>query len=61
MDTLASPEEEVPTNILEWLLARQSAHEPEEARTLIPSLEGKITDEDLQPVLDNIAKLRVFT
>ncbi|KAM0695681.1 hypothetical protein Q7P36_004163 [Cladosporium allicinum] len=33
----------------------------EEARTLIPSLEGKITDEDLQPVLDNIAKLRVFT
>jgi hypothetical protein len=32
----------------------------EEARTLIPSLEGKITDEDLQPVLDNIGKLRVF-
>jgi len=32
----------------------------EEARTLIPSLEGKITDEDLQVVLDNISKLRVF-
>ena len=32
----------------------------EEARTLIPSLEGKITDEDLQVVLDNIAKLRFY-
>jgi DNA-directed RNA polymerase II subunit RPB4 len=32
----------------------------EEARTLIPSLEGKIADEDLQVVLDNISKLRVF-
>lgn len=33
----------------------------EEARTLIPSLEGKISDDDLQAVLDNISKLRDFS
>lgn len=33
----------------------------EEARTLIPSLEGKIGDDELQQVLDDIAKLRDFT
>lgn len=29
----------------------------EEARTLIPSLEGKVSDDDLQQVLDDISKL----
>lgn len=33
----------------------------EEARTLIPSLEGKINDEELQAALDDISKLRDFT
>lgn len=33
----------------------------EEARTLVPSLEGKIGDEDLQAALDDISKLRDFT
>ena len=33
----------------------------EEARTLIPSLEGKISDDGLQAVLDNISKLRDFS
>lgn len=33
----------------------------EEARTLIPSLEGKIDDESLQVVLDDISKLRDFS
>jgi len=33
----------------------------EEARTLIPSLEGKIGDEELQAALDDISKLRDFT
>lgn len=32
----------------------------EEARTLIPSLEGKFSDDDLQEVLDEITKLRNF-
>ncbi|KAK3675459.1 RNA polymerase B [Recurvomyces mirabilis] len=33
----------------------------EEARTLIPSLEGKLDDETLQNVLDEISKLRDFS
>ena len=33
----------------------------EEARTLIPSLEGKLSDDDLQQILDDISKLRDFT
>lgn len=33
----------------------------EEARTLIPSLEGKISDDELQAVLDEISKLRDFS
>ncbi len=33
----------------------------EEARTLIPSLEGKLDDEALQSVLDDISKLRDFS
>jgi len=33
----------------------------EEARTLIPSLEGKVSDDDLQQVLDDISKLRDFS
>jgi len=33
----------------------------EEARTLIPSLEGKISDDELQQVLDDISKLRDFS
>ncbi|KAK3618692.1 RNA polymerase B [Elasticomyces elasticus] len=32
----------------------------EEARTLIPSLEGKLDDETLQGVLDDMSKLRDF-
>ena len=32
----------------------------EEAKTLIPSLEQKISDEDLQELLDDITKLRNF-
>ena len=34
---------------------------PEEARTLVPSLEGKISDDELQAVLDEISKLRDFS
>jgi DNA-directed RNA polymerase II subunit RPB4 len=33
----------------------------EEARTLIPSLEGKLDDDTLQTVLDEISKLRDFS
>jgi len=33
----------------------------EEARTLVPSLEGKISDDELQQVLDEISKLRDFS
>ena len=33
----------------------------EEAKTLIPSLVNKITDVDLQDLLDEISKLRNFT
>lgn len=33
----------------------------EEARTLIPSLEGKISDEQLQATLDEISKYRDFS
>ena len=33
----------------------------EEARTLVPSLEGKISDDDLQQILDDISKLRDFS
>ena len=33
----------------------------EEARTLVPSLEGKVSDDDLQQVLDDISKLRDFS
>lgn len=32
----------------------------EEAKTLIPSLEGKISDDDLQDLLDEMMKLRNF-
>ena len=32
----------------------------EEAKTLIPSLTNKITDGDLQEILDDITKLRTF-
>lgn len=32
----------------------------EEAKTLIPSLANKITDQDLQELLDDITKLRHF-
>ncbi|KAF2718821.1 RNA polymerase II, partial [Polychaeton citri CBS 116435] len=32
----------------------------EEARTLVPSLEGKFSDDQLQQVLDDISKLRDF-
>lgn len=32
----------------------------EEAKTLIPSLTNKITDADLQEILDDITKLRTF-
>ncbi len=32
----------------------------EEAKTLIPSLSNKITDADLQELLDDITKLRNF-
>lgn len=32
----------------------------EEAKTLIPSLEGKISDDDLQEVLNEIARLQKF-
>ena len=33
----------------------------EEAKTLIPSLEGKITDDELETVLADISKLRDFS
>ena len=33
----------------------------EEAKTLIPSLQNKISDADLQDLLDEITKLRNFT
>ena len=32
----------------------------EEAKTLIPSLTNKISDVDLQEILDDITKLRTF-
>lgn len=32
----------------------------EEAKTLIPSLEGKISDDDLQELLDEMMRLRNF-
>jgi DNA-directed RNA polymerase II subunit RPB4 len=33
----------------------------EEAKSLIPSLQNKITDADLQELLDELTKLRNFT
>ncbi|KAF2480479.1 HRDC-like protein [Neohortaea acidophila] len=33
----------------------------EEARTLIPSLEGKVSDDELQQTLDDISKMRDFS
>jgi DNA-directed RNA polymerase II subunit RPB4 len=33
----------------------------DEAKTLIPSLEGKISEEELQQVLNDISKMRDFT
>lgn len=32
----------------------------EEAKTLVPSLEGKISDDDLQELLDEMMRLRNF-
>jgi len=32
----------------------------EEAKTLVPSLEGKISDDDLQDLLDEMMRLRSF-
>jgi len=34
---------------------------PDEARTLIPSLEQKLTDDELQDILNDISKLRDFS
>ena len=33
----------------------------DEARTLIPSLEGKVSDDDLKNVLDEVSELRDFS
>ena len=46
-----------------WLIAGIGSlccETSEEAKTLIPSLEQKISDEDLQELLDDITKLRNF-
>ncbi|KAK4545739.1 hypothetical protein LTR36_002693 [Oleoguttula mirabilis] len=42
-------------------LATLCCDSPDEARTLIPSLENKLTDEELQDVLNDISKLRDFS
>lgn len=34
---------------------------PDEARTLIPSLETKLSDDELQDILNDISKLRDFS
>lgn len=45
----------------DFLIANLVCDTPEEARTLIPSLEGKISDDELETVLSNISKLRDFS
>ncbi|KAF1823745.1 uncharacterized protein K489DRAFT_379736 [Dissoconium aciculare CBS 342.82] len=42
-------------------LASLCCDSADEARTLIPSLEGKISDDQLQAVLDDMSKLRDFS
>lgn len=43
-----------------WGEASLCCESAEEAKTLIPSLTNKITDVDLQDILDDITKLRTF-
>ena len=43
-----------------WGVASLCCESAEEAKTLIPSLTNKITDMDLQEILDDITKLRTF-
>ncbi|CAD6574694.1 MAG: RNA polymerase B [Alectoria sarmentosa] len=43
-----------------WGAASLCCESAEEAKTLIPSLTNKITDVDLQEILDDITKLRTF-
>ena len=43
-----------------WYIGSLCCETSEEAKTLIPSLEQKISDEDLQELLDDITKLRNF-
>lgn len=43
-----------------WMIATLCCDTAEEARTLVPSLEGKIGDDELEIVLNDIAKLRDF-
>jgi len=46
--------------VLTGVVATLCCDTAEEARTLIPSLEGKLDDETLQGVLDDMSKLRDF-
>ena len=63
VDTISSRLLNVPgiRNFERAQLATLCCDTAEEARTLIPSLEGKISDDELQQVLDDISKLRDFS
>ncbi|WPG97748.1 Hypothetical protein R9X50_00052900 [Acrodontium crateriforme] len=63
VDTISSRLLNVPgiQNFERAQLATLCCDTAEEARTLIPSLEGKIGDDELQQVLDDISKLRDFS
>ena len=51
-------ERKIPANGWVWLtIGSLCCETPEEAKTLVPSLTDKITDEDLQELLDEIVKL----
>ncbi|QIW96958.1 hypothetical protein AMS68_002476 [Peltaster fructicola] len=58
---LGMTDEDICGRLLTGMIATLCCDTAEEARTLIPSLENKISDDDLQALLDNISKLRDFS
>jgi DNA-directed RNA polymerase II subunit RPB4 len=46
--------------ILSWILGSLCCDNAEEAKSLIPSIGSKITDTELQELLDELTKLRNF-
>ena len=53
-------EEEQVKWLISGLIGSLCPDSAEEAKTLVPSLEGKISDNDLQDLLDEMMRLRNF-